>query len=181
MPKLTQVIAEDELVALLKKKDKRALEYLYDNYSAAVYGVIFRIVNTKELADEVLQDCFLKVWERIGTYDAQKGRLFTWMINIARNLAIDKLRSSDVKKSRSTQDVDLLRSVNDESYSEKNNPEHIGVKEMLDNLSPEQKFVLDLMYFQGYSQSEISDEYNIPLGTVKTRVRSAIGKLREWF
>lgn len=167
------------MIDLLVSKDKKAFEYLYDNYSSTLNGVIFKIVRSEELAQEILQDTFLRVWDKIKDYDSSKGRLFTWMVNIARNLSIDKTRSKEFKVASKSDDLDSNVYVSDVYYSEKNNPEHIGIKSLLDQLMPEQKKVIDLMYFQGYSQSEISEEFDIPLGTVKTRVRAAIGKLRN--
>jgi RNA polymerase sigma factor (sigma-70 family) len=174
-------IAEPELVRLLNEKDKHAFEYLYDHYSAAVYGVVLRIVNSAEIAEEISQDCFLRYWNKINEYDSSKGKLFTWMINIARNLAIDKIRSKDFKQGVKTGEISGHVSIPDNAYGEKHKPEHIGVREMLNVLSAEQKELLDLMYFRGYTQSEISEEFGIPLGTIKTRVRAAVNKLRGMF
>jgi RNA polymerase sigma factor (sigma-70 family) len=171
-------IQEKDLILLLKKKDKRGIDYLYDSYSSSLYGVILRIVRSEDLAEEILQDCFLKIWDKIELYDAGKGKLFTWMINIARNLALDKLRSKEFKKKSKTDELSSNVSMHE---TEKIYPEHIGVKEMLDKLSPEQKELIDLMYFKGYSQSEIAEEFGIPLGTIKTRVRAAMSKLRTLF
>ncbi len=169
------------MVALLKRRDVRAFDYLYDHYSAAMYGVILRIVQAEGMSEEVLQDVFLKIWNNFQDYNSEKGRLFTWMINIARNMAIDKLRSRDFKSNYKSEDIDGNVSIADEHNASKYQVEHIGIREVLNTLPPEQKEIIDLMYFQGYSQSEISEEFNIPLGTVKTRARSAIGKLKQFF
>jgi RNA polymerase sigma-70 factor (ECF subfamily) len=157
------------------------MEYLYEKYSAAVYGVVLRIVKSEDTAEEVLQDCLLRVWHKINDYDKNKGKLFTWMINIARNLAIDKIRSKEYKSQLKSNDIDVNVSLVDKSYEERFKPEYIGVRDMLDNLNNDQRSLIDLMYFKGYSQSEISEEFGIPLGTVKTRVRSAMEKLRKLF
>ena len=138
-------------------------------------------MKSEELAEEVLHDCFLRVWDKIKDYDVQKGRLFTWMVNIARNMAIDKTRSKDFKGQAKSEDIQFNVSIKDDHYSENNKPEYIGVQELLNTLNPEQKKILDLVYFQGYTQTEISDEFGIPLGTVKTRIRSAVMKLRKLF
>jgi RNA polymerase sigma factor (sigma-70 family) len=123
----------------------------------------------------------LKVWDKINDYDAAKGRLFTWMLNIARNLALDKLRSKEYKAKMKTDDVSENVFISDERYASANKPEFIGIKEMVEKLPAEQKKLIDLMYFQGYSQSEISEELQMPLGTVKTRVRAAMISLRQLF
>lgn len=171
-------LSEEDLVSMLRQKSKPALEYLYDRYSGSLYGVIIKVVGQDTLAEEVLQDTFMKVWNKIGDYDKQKGRLFTWMLNIARNLAIDKIRSKEFSQIAKTnygfQNVHIVD-------NSKGNVEvdGIGMDKVLDQLPPEQKQLVDMMYFQGYSQSDISEELNIPLGTVKTRVRSAMIKLRQ--
>ena len=151
---------------------------LYDSYSSAIYGVILRIVRDEEIAEEAMQDCFIKIWNKFEQYDSSKGRLFTWMINIARNQALDQLRSSEVKRVNNTDSIDdKFISPGVDSI----NPDTIGIHEMLKKLPSEQKKLIDLMYFEGYSQSEIAEEYGIPLGTIKTRVRSAMNQLRELF
>jgi RNA polymerase sigma factor (sigma-70 family) len=169
------------LINLLSLKDKKAFEYLYDNYSPSLFGVVQRIVKSEDIAEEILQDAFLKYWNRFGEYDAEKGKLFTWLVNIARNLAIDKIRSKEYKQDGKTDPLLQNVSISDTSYAERNKPELIGVREMINVLSAEQKELLELMYFKGYTQAEISEEYGIPLGTVKTRVRSAINRLRGIF
>ncbi|UII28562.1 sigma-70 family RNA polymerase sigma factor [Fulvivirga maritima] len=172
-------IDQAELAALLKNKDKAAMKYLYENYSAALYGVILRIVVDEKVAEEVLQDAFLKIWDKIATYDAQKGRLFTWMLNLTRNLAIDKLRSKEIKRVQKTDELS-----NNVYNIERDNLIHqnidtIGVEKFLDKLREEERLVIDLIYFRGYTQSEVSEEKNIPLGTVKTRLRMALTNLRK--
>lgn len=176
-----KTISENELVSLLLKKDKRSFEYLYENYSSAIYGVILRIIRSEDMAEEVLQDCFLKIWNKIEDFDPEKGKLFTWMINIARNMAIDKTRSRDFKNKSKSDDIDFVVDNENGNLSEKFKIEHIGVKDMLKELNPDQHQLLDLMYFKGYSQSEISEEFDIPLGTVKTRVRAAMNILKKFF
>jgi RNA polymerase sigma-70 factor (ECF subfamily) len=169
------------LVRLLQSGDKQAFEYFYERYSAAVYGIILKIVKIEELAEEVLQDAFLKFWDKIKDYNPEKGRLFTWMLSISRNMAIDKFRSKEFKGIRKTDDILDNVHIFDEGYSEKNKSEYIGIKELVKTLSVDQQKIIDLMYFQGYSQSEIAEEYDIPLGTVKTRAKAAMQKLREMF
>ena len=154
------------------------MDYLYDHYSSALYGVISRIINNEDVAEEVLQDVFLRIWDRIDNYDVAKGRLFTWMLNIARNLAIDKTRSKEISKDRKTDDIDDLVNRIDRKQQAEQNVETIGLKEVLGRLSEDQKFVVEYLYLKGYTQSELADEFNIPLGTVKTRLRLAMIELR---
>ena len=173
--------SEEDLIALLKSKDKGAFEYLYDNYSKALFGVINKMVNNQELSEDILQEAFIKIWNRFDDYDNSKGRLFTWMLNITRNLTIDTLRSKDYKK----QSKILNRENSVDSISIKNasdsadNFDALGIRKHVSLLKNDQKIIIDLAYFEGFTQDEISKKLLIPLGTVKTRMRSAILELRK--
>lgn len=169
--------SEEELVKLLKSKDANAFSYLYDNYSAALYGVILRILKQDEgAAEDILQDVFMKIWSKIAMYDASKGTLFTWMINIARNSAIDTLRT--VKKVEVHSIDDNVATI-DKQHQSGSREDFIGVKEVLTQLKAEHKIIIDMAYFGGYTQDEIAKSLNIPLGTVKTRTRAALTELRK--
>ncbi len=171
--------SEEELVMLLRRQDQQAFSYLYDNYAAALNGIISRMVEESQLAEDILQEAFIKIWNNFQQYDNTKGRLFTWMINITRNLTIDTLRSKGYKKQRKiSKDENSVSNFQDKSFSE-DKFDSIGLQKQLANLKPAQKSVIDLAYFSGYTQEEISKEMNIPLGTVKTRMRSAILELRK--
>ncbi len=173
---------EKELVSLLKKQERLALNYLYDNYSSVLYGFILNGVNNKEnIAEDILQEVFIKIWKNIQNYDASRGRLYTWMLNIARNATIDFLRSKQNQKDRKNQTID--HSVNDINKIGKfeQKTDTIGLKQLVSNLPANHKEIIELVYFKGYTQDETSKELNIPLGTVKTRVRAAIGSLRTIF
>jgi RNA polymerase sigma factor (sigma-70 family) len=170
---------EDELVMLLKSKNEQAFAYLYDNYSAAINGVIYRLVDNVELAEDVLQETFVKIWNNLSNYDPIKGRLFTWMINIAKNLAIDTLRSKGFKKQQKiVQDENAVANVKDDNFGAERF-DAMGIRKQLANLKPEQRTIIDMAYFNGYTQDEISKEMRLPLGTVKTRMRTAIIELRK--
>ncbi|MGZ4048296.1 MAG: RNA polymerase sigma factor [Bacteroidia bacterium] len=170
---------EEELVALLKKKDVVAYNALYDNYSAALYGVITRIIPAEEIAQDVLQNVFIKIWKNFESYDETKGRLFTWMLNIARNSAIDYSRSKQSKIDSRIQDIDNSVYEINQKASTKINIDTIGVKEQVTKLKDDYKILIDMIYFGGYTQEETAKELNIPVGTVKTRVRAAIKQLRD--
>jgi len=169
---------EPELVALLQSHNNQAFAYLYDNYSNALYGIISQIVPDEESASDVLQEVFINIWRKIDTYDDSKGRLFTWMLNIARNAAIDKLRSksyrNDLKNLTLSDDVSIPG-----TDAVRNKADNIGLRKVLDKLKKEHREVIELSYFQGYTHEEISKGLNIPLGTVKTRIRSALIQLRS--
>ncbi|MFT4737067.1 MAG: RNA polymerase sigma factor (sigma-70 family) [Cyclobacteriaceae bacterium] len=144
-----------------------------------LYGVISRIVSDENIGKEVLQDCFLKIWDRISTYDANKARLATWMINIARNSAIDKTRSKEYSQLKKTDsDVNFVYE-NTIQRSVQTKEEEIGVSQWLDLLDEDHRLIFELFYFKGFTQSEITKNYHVPLGTVKTRLRNGLMKLRK--
>ena len=132
-------------------------------------------------AEDVLQETFVKIWHSFSGYSTEKGRLFTWMVNIARNLAIDKIRSKDFKNQNKNQELENNVTFIDEQRNTVYNPELLGIKELVATLKPEQKLILELVYFKGYTHVEAADELGIPLGTIKTRLRMAILELRKHF
>lgn len=174
-------LSEEELVLALQRREKIAVEALYDMYSASLFGVIVRIVNDEALAEDILQDTFIKVWNSFPSYSTEKGRLFTWMVNIARNLAIDKIRSKDFKNQTKNQELENNVTFIDEQRNTVYKPELLGVRDLVEQLKPEQKSILDLVYFKGYTHVEAADELGVPLGTIKTRLRAAITQLRKYF
>ncbi|WP_115171195.1 RNA polymerase sigma factor [Sphingobacterium spiritivorum] len=172
--------SEEQLIASLQSKDEKAFNYLYDNYAGALYGVIIRIVNTKEYADEVIQDVFVKIWNNIHSFDAGKGRLYTWMINIARNTAIDYIKSKSVQNEQKNQSLPNIvddKEINNFAVAE--NVDHIGFKNVLNELKADWRELIEMAYFEGYTQNEIAVKLDIPLGTVKTRTRGALIELRR--
>jgi RNA polymerase sigma factor (sigma-70 family) len=174
-------LSEEELVLALKDREKIAMEALYDMYSSSLLGVISRIVIDIETSEDVLQETFVKIWHSFSAYNSEKGRLFTWMVNIARNLAIDKIRSKDFKNQNKNQDIENNVTIIDSERNSSFKPELLGVKDLVETLKPEQKLILNLVYFKGYTHVEASDELGVPLGTIKTRLRMAIQELRKHF
>ncbi len=169
---------EQELVASLKEKNQQAFSYLYDNYAAALYGVIMKMLNKEEAAKDLLQEVFLKIWRNIDSYDAGKGKLYTWMLNIARNASIDVLRSSSFNQEKKISAIE--NNVNDNSaLTTSIKTDHVGLKQIVAGLKEDHKQIIDLAYFKGYTQEEIAKELNIPVGTVKTRTRSALMQLKS--
>ncbi len=163
-------------MALLRQRNGQAFSYLYDNYSGALFGIIQAIVTDRETAADVLQNVFVNIWRRIESYDEMKGRLFTWMLNIARNAAIDELRSRGYRDSKKTGPLpekdELVAGVSGPALDD------VGLKRVLGKLKAESKLLIDLSYFQGFTHEEIAKMLGIPLGTVKTRIRSALIQLR---
>jgi RNA polymerase sigma factor (sigma-70 family) len=174
-------LSEEELILALQRHDKIAAEALYDMYSSSLFGVIVRIVQNNELAEDLLQETFVKIWNSFPSYSSEKGRLFTWMVNIARNLSIDKIRSKDYKNQTKNLELEINVPTVDANKSTTYMPELLGVKDLVEKLRPEQKVILDLVYFKGYTHLEAADELSIPLGTIKTRLRMAIIQLRKYF
>ncbi len=174
-----QVINEKELVLLLRQRDKRGFSALYDNYSPALYGIIRKIVRSEELAQDVMQDAFVKIWKNIDGYDASKGTLFTWILNIARNTAIDRVRSQSFKQTQSAQSLNGNSPLPEVASATHQAVDHIGLDKVLPLLRPEHQEIIEYVYFKGYTQTEVAESLNMPLGTVKTRVRMAIDHLRK--
>lgn len=176
-----------ELMARIKARDSSALSELYDNYNRMLFGLILSILKKREEAEDILQEVFTKIWENAEKFDLEKGTVYTWIVTLARNKSIDRLRSK-VYKEQKKQSI----SLNDEDvfhplYSNESDPlentilseRAKRVHEALNEISEKQRKVLQVAYFNGMSQSEISEEFDIPLGTVKTRMRDGMIKLRE--
>lgn len=175
-------LPEETLILLLKKKDQRAFNYLYDNYAEALYGVVSRIVDSTAYAEEVIQDVFVKIWKNVHLFDSEKGRLYTWMINIARNTAMDYRKSKAVRNEQKNQSLSNI--VNKEEEQDQGQIEQsaksdfIGFKNILNNLKPEWRILIEMAYYEGYTQQEIAEQLDVPLGTVKTRTRAAFLQLQ---
>ncbi len=171
--------SEDELVLALKKNERTAFDFLYDHYSGALFNVITKTLRDEERAADVLQESFLKIWKNIASYNPEKGRLFTWILNIARNGAIDAVRMEGRKPAMD--DIDD-RSVQNERDDDKDAvQESSEMRAIIDLLRPERRILIDMAYFQGYTHEEISEELSIPLGTVKSRIRTALQELKKYF
>ncbi len=149
---------------------------LYDNYSPALNGIALRVVGSPSLAADVLQQTFLKIWNNFDQYDENKASLFTWMARIARNSAIDARRLKSFEHNQKTDSFDTTVHTGETTHIA---TAGIDVDTLLEGMDIEHRKVLDLVYLQGYSHSQASEHLQIPLGTVKTRIRSSISTLRE--
>lgn len=177
----TRTYTEQELVALLRNKDREGFNHLYQNYSGALFGVISRIINDEHTSQEVLQDVFVKIWNSIANYDPAKGKLYTWMLNIARNSAIDRTRSrGEIMKAKIHTGENVVNNL-ERSATTEQAVDTIGLRKMVSDLKPEYADIIELAYFKGYTMEDIAKTLEIPSGTVKTRMRSALGKLRKIF
>ncbi|WP_369997539.1 RNA polymerase sigma factor [Winogradskyella sp.] len=167
---------EQKIIDLLKDGDKRALDLLYENYSSSLYGVILKITINEEIAEDALQETFIKVWKNAHKYDSSKAKLFTWLFRIARNTAIDKLRSFNNRYQKEIQidnsNVYILPTSN-------LNQDVMDIKEHVGRLEEKYQIVLDALFFQGMTQQEASDELDIPLGTIKSRLKIGLRELKK--
>lgn len=176
---------EAELMKRIKAKDEQALAELYDLYNHLLYGMIISIVKKREEAEDVLQEVFIKVWEKASTFNDDRGNVYSWLVTLTRNKAIDRIRSKDYKtQKKATQDVDAP-----EFFLEGNKFDPLEttifsdrselVKKALGEIPESQSEVLKIAYYRGLTQREISDQLDIPLGTVKTRMREGMIKLKD--
>lgn len=177
----TTTYSEEELVLLLKQQSRDAFNYLYHNYSGVLYGVIRKVINDEQTSQDVLQEVFVRIWNNAGQYNPDKGRIYTWMINIARNAAIDKLRSKgEIMKGKIQTGEDAVYNVQKGMKTEQS-VDTIGLKDAVAGLKPEQQAIVNLAYFKGFTLDEIAKTLDMPLGTVKTRMRAAMQALREYY
>lgn len=166
-----------DFIVLLKNKDPKAFSDVYDLYSKALYGIIFQIISNSEEAEDILQNVFLKFWNSFDSYDSNKGKLFTWLVQIARNTALDHLRSRYNQEKKQTFSHEILKENN--ISIENNVIDTIGLTNVVNKMKEEHILLIELFYYEGFSQEEVSKELNIPLGTVKTRLRKSLLLLRE--
>ncbi|MEX0361411.1 MAG: RNA polymerase sigma factor, partial [Allomuricauda sp.] len=161
-------LIERHIVSLLAEKDDKAISLLYDNYGDTLFGVAYKVVKDEDLAQDVLQESFVKIWKKADSYDASKAKLFTWLFRITRNTAIDKLRSINNKADKEVQiDVSDVYNLGVSGIR----PEFMDVQENLDKIEDKYRIVLEALFFQGMTQQEASDELEIPLGTIKSRLK----------
>lgn len=185
---LTQNNSRDrDLMRRIASKEPEALSLLYDQYNRLLFGLLKSILKKTEEAEDILQEVFTSIWEKVDQFDYEKGTPYTWIVSLTRNKAIDRLRSKVYKEQKkqatSLDDGETFVPL----FSEENNPlentilsdRAKRVYNALEKLTEKQRTVIQIAYFDGLSQTEISDEYDIPLGTVKTRMRDGMKKLRE--
>ncbi len=173
-------MTQEELIPMILKKEERAFTLLYDMYSKSLYAVISNLLKETEDAEDVLQEVFVKIWKNFDSYSDSKGRLYTWMLNIARNTAIDKLRSKGYSNNQKNLSTDNFVHLLDDSNKMIHRIDTIGIKEFVQKLKPKCIAIIDLLFFKGFTQQETSDELEIPLGTIKTLNRNCINDLRTY-
>lgn len=173
---LMSTLLEKHIVELLQERNEKAISLLYDNYADTLLGVANKVVRDPELAQDVVQESFIKIWKKADSYDPSKAKLFTWLFRITRNTAIDKLRSVNTKSDKEIQiDVSDVYNLGVDSIR----PEFMDVQENLDKIEDKYQIVLEALFFQGMTQQEASDELDIPLGTIKSRLKIGLRELRK--
>ncbi len=170
------VQTEQEIILMIRNRNQNGLSHFYHRYAQPLMGIIGRIIKETVIAEEVLQQTLLKVWNKIDTYDPNKSALFTWSSIIARNTALDKVRLAGYQYRKNQEEIDdhHLTQITEQASGDK-----IDAHKLLSKLDSKHRILVEKMYLHGYSQKAISEEMNIPLGTVKTRLRSAILILRQ--
>lgn len=176
---------EVDIMRRIKNKDEQALSELYDLYNRLLYGMIFSIVKSKPEAEDILQEVFIKIWKKAGSFNQQRGNVFSWIVTLTRNRAIDRTRSKGYKNQQKTTGDINSPAIN--LKSEHYDPLETTiladrselVNQALSEIPEKQCKVLEIAYYRGLTQSEISDKFEIPLGTVKTRMRQGMIKLKD--
>ncbi len=173
-------VPDDDLLHAIARSDEAALAAIYDRYRLILFGLILRILHDREEAEDCLQEVFLQVWRRARDFDESRGRAFTWLVTIARSRALDRLRASGSRLRLATEAAEVPRDeVGDAAEEAVQSEQGAIVREALAELPEQQRRMLLLAYFEGLTQTEIAARLGDPLGTVKTRMRAGMIKLRE--
>ena len=167
---------EKEIVTLLESGDKKAITLLYENYADSLYGVIKKIISDDDTAQDVLQESFVKIWKKKKKYDSSKAKLFTWLYRIAYNTAIDKVRSL---KNKNKNEVQMETSSVYKVTSNELNQDVLDIKKHLNTIDKKYQIVINALFFEGMTQQEASDELEITLGTIKSRLKIGLRELKK--
>lgn len=170
--------SDEQLLAQIAQTSESALELFYDRHSGVVYSLARKILRSPRDAEEVLQDVFVRVWQRAHDYSALKGRALTWLLTITHHMAIDQYRRNQVRLAGALDEnlVDTLIGEADTISFER-----LLAQDALEKLEPSDRMVLEALYFEGLSQSQLAARSNIPLGTIKSKARLALQRLRQFF
>lgn len=176
---------EPALLANIVKGDQQAFSQLYDHSSTLLYTMAFRILGNQEEADELLQDVYLEVWRKVARYDVGRGSPVAWLITLTRSRAIDRLRARSSKNKTPISPIDStisshIADLGPSPYERQADQElRMAVGTAMTSLPPAQQQAIELAYYEGLSHQEIAARLNQPLGTVKTRIKLGMSKLRE--
>ena len=170
---------ESQIVSLLSVRDKKSIGLIFNHYGNALMNIILRVIPDKQMSEEVLQKVLLKVWENAEQYDPQKAGLYSWLVAISRNAALDQRKTRDFKQSQTSNSTLQVVTLENEP-STNNGLEKLMAKQLLEQLPEKYKCLINMSFFEGYSHHEIAEKLDLPLGTVKTRIRSALKHLRSF-
>ena len=173
-------VTDNDLLHAVSRGDESALAAIYDRYRLILFGLVLRILNDRQEAEDILQETFVQIWRRAGDFDESRGRVFTWLVTIARSRALDRLRALSSRARVADEAAQLPRyEVGDASTDALRSEQSTIVRRALAELPEEQRRTLLLAYFEGLTQTEIAERLGDPLGTVKTRMRLGLIKLKE--
>jgi RNA polymerase sigma-70 factor, ECF subfamily len=177
------ILADEDLISLVETADAEAFATLYDRHSRAAFSLAYRMMGERQASEDLAQDAFLKVWRSASSYRAERGSVRTWILSIVHNRGIDQIRSQASRRRRQEEmEASAPRSQPSEAFAETGrNSQREQVREALGTLPPEQLKILELAYFSGYTHMEISNLLDLPLGTVKGRMRLGLKKIRDYF
>ena len=180
----TDTQAEIELLRRIGQGDRRSFELLYDRFSGVLFSTAYRVLNNREAAEDVLQDVFVQIWEKAPLYDPARGKPMTWAVTLTRNKSIDRLRSTQ-RRSRLQDDVEQ-ESQTFEQFDDRSSFDAVAsgetgalVREAIQKLSKDQREAIELAFFSSLTQTEIAGRLDVPLGTVKARIRRGMMKLKD--
>ncbi len=177
------ILADEDLISLVEESDAQAFAVLYDRHARAAYSLAYRMMGEKQAAEDLVQDALLKVWRGAGSYRTERASVRTWVLSIVHNRAIDQLRSLGSRRRMQDKiEATAPTSQPSEAFAESwRNSQREQVREALSTLPQEQLKTLELAYFSGYTHVEIAELLDVPLGTVKGRMRSGLKKMRDYF
>ena len=170
-------------MSLVEGRDAAAFAVLYDRHAGVAYSLAYRMMGEKQAAEDLAQEAFLKLWRSAGSYQAQRGSVRTWLLSIVHNRGIDQLRSlGSRRRAQEKAEAEAPRSQPSEAFTESwRNSQRAQVRAAMSTLPPEQLKILTLAYFSGYTHVEIANMLDLPLGTVKGRMRLGLKKIRNFF
>ena len=171
-------ISESELIIKIADKDRSAFSELYNRFSASVFKWSLRIVRDRDEAEEVVQEVFLQIWKSAKSYNSERGEIATWIINITKSRSIDKLRNTKFKRKNISIGEELLTKKRSGLMTEEKTEDRNIIKNALEKLPAEQKRAIEIVFFGGFTHHEAAEKLQIPVGTIKTRIRLAVSKLR---
>ena len=177
------LLADEDLMSLVQEGNSDAFAVLYDRHGRSAYSLAYRMMGERQAAEDLVQDVFLRLWRSTASYRADRGSVRTWILTIVHNRGVDQIRSSSSR--RRTQDkveASAETSQPSEAFTETwRNSRRDEVREALKTLPPEQLKILEMAYFSGYTHVEIAEMMDLPLGTVKGRMRLGLKKIKDYF